>query len=94
MSTANEDATVEFLVSFTALEQYVKGQIASGELVAGFKDLAAHRFPAAQAVSDVAEFRALNSARNKLAHEGERVDDRSLARRVRTLLIRYLTPAS
>ena len=89
VSSVSEDATVEFLVSFTALEQYVKEQTAAGGLVRRFMILASQRYPV-EAARHVAEFESLYRVRNELAHEGQIVGDRSLAQRVRTLLAQYL----
>ena len=82
---------VEFLVSFTALEQYVRGLDVGGKPAC--PDSATWRLagPGTEAARDVAEFRALYRVRNNLAHEGQLVVDRSLAERVRALLARYLT---
>jgi len=90
-SSIGEDPTVEFLVSFTALEHYVKGQVARGTLRTRFARLAHDRRPAGERANDAAEFDALYKARNVLAHEGALIDNRGLARRIRQLLGRYIT---
>ena len=90
-SVQGVDQTVEFLVCFTALEQYIKRTIRSGGLVARFKKLAANRSPASEAAADVEEFRTLYAVRNDLAHEGHLPTDRGYANRARALLARYLT---
>jgi hypothetical protein len=84
------DQTVEFLVCFTALEQFVKRTVHSGELVARFKTIATARAPSADAGADVEEFCALYSVRNNLAHQGHLPSDRSYADRTRALLARYM----
>lgn len=83
------DQTVEFLVCFTALEQYVKRSVHSGELIARFRALAAAR-ALASSRADIDEFRALYGVRNNLAHEGHLPSDRSYANRTRALLARYM----
>jgi hypothetical protein len=57
------DQTVEFLVCFAALEQYVKRAVSSGELVTRFKRLAAARASSADARAHIEEFRALYRVR-------------------------------
>ena len=89
-SAADQDATVEFLVAFTALEQYVKAHTASGTLVAKFAELASRSHAPTQVSADVNEFKALYRVRNRLAHEGQLPDGRDHGRRVRVLLARYL----
>ena len=84
------DQAVEFLVCFTALEQFVKRTVRSGELVARFKALAAARASSADASADVEEFRALYRVRNNLSHEGQLPSDRGYANRTRALLARYM----
>lgn len=84
------DQTVEFLVCFTALEQYVKRTVHSGKLGARFKALATERASSADALADIDEFDALYRVRNNLSHEGHLPSDRSYANRTRALLARYM----
>ena len=61
------DQTVEFLVCFTALEQYVKRTVHSGKLIARFRALAAAR-ALATSCTDIDEFpRPLQRAKQPLA---------------------------
>jgi hypothetical protein len=83
------DPVVDFVVAFTALEQFLKAR-APGKLGLRRRLEGLVASSAGFGPEDLQEFDRLYAVRNDLAHEGRLVPDRTSADRVRSLLQRLL----